>query len=675
MVLRVNEWMVSEGYEPFAIVVEVEKKRYRLDLLSDDGVPRVPSLEGVIEFMIGMSTGDVEKGGSREARSKDWYASQLWGKSQAELSMPMDKKGKYGWGVDKDLPYRLDAIKSHVTALRQWLQEQLRGFDKSVANPMHDGWVDAAMQHLTREIGCGRRVEKLPVVLPDATVRAMVKHADVTNMEEMQTTSYVGTNVVHGTRAHDNALLDRRDSIMQEADRSSGQRAGRKINHVSTKNNKAQASRPKGLPCRTGCCGSAIFTDDGGLKADEMCPNCMLDFAEKQVDDKLGATAEVAAGLPQYVDAKELGELEAGCNLVRCERVADQQGAPGLLVCSLTPKEHADGMGYDGAVPFVIDGKVRRPPVRGTWFEVPQTGCAIRVWSDAIGVSRRLQKQLRKTNKRAGYEVMAPALIKKVTSKSMRRTMATKLTRLMGLDAAVEMGEWSSRAMAKLYVEEADALATATYNPTDVLLGCVAAEEQSVIVQAVELVVPPAAEEMAVATVDDDAPADLQEMARWLAAFEQDAIAEDLQGAAVAEDLQGAAVAGDLQEVALQGAATEQERVPPQATSLTLESGEDRLRASLEHVLNAVVSGAQAPTARVPYGTKEVPAGVRESRERHAAVCCPERCGGNPLKRKAIALYAGVEQCIDSMASNAPRRNEKEIWACTAVDQHVDRPR
>ena len=32
-------------------------------------------------------------------------------------------------------------------------------------------------------------------------------------------------------------------------------------------------------------------------------------------------------------------------------------------------------------------------------------------------------------------------------------------------------GEWSSRAMAKLYVEEADALATATYNSADVLLG------------------------------------------------------------------------------------------------------------------------------------------------------------------------------------------------------------
>ena len=53
---------------------------------------------------------------------KDWYASPLWGKSQAELLMPEDKKGKYGWGAFKDLPYRLGIIEQHVTALRQWLQ-------------------------------------------------------------------------------------------------------------------------------------------------------------------------------------------------------------------------------------------------------------------------------------------------------------------------------------------------------------------------------------------------------------------------------------------------------------------------------------------------------------------------------------------------------------------------
>ena len=68
MVLTINEWVQKQGYEPFAEVVTVSEGRYRLDLLSDDGTPRVPCLESVIEFLIGMSTGEVEKGGSREAR-------------------------------------------------------------------------------------------------------------------------------------------------------------------------------------------------------------------------------------------------------------------------------------------------------------------------------------------------------------------------------------------------------------------------------------------------------------------------------------------------------------------------------------------------------------------------------------------------------------------------------
>ena len=146
-VLRVNDWMVEQEHDPFCHVVEVSPQRYRVELLADDGAvrstnrawcarrdtkrvhgvcmarqPRVPSVEAVIEFLIGMTTGDVEKGGSRVARDKDWYASPMQGKTQAELCMPEDKKGKYGWGPFKDLPYRLGIIEQHATALRQWLQ-------------------------------------------------------------------------------------------------------------------------------------------------------------------------------------------------------------------------------------------------------------------------------------------------------------------------------------------------------------------------------------------------------------------------------------------------------------------------------------------------------------------------------------------------------------------------
>ena len=58
MVLRINAWLVEQEYEPFARTVEVSPGRYQLELISDNGVPRVPMLEAVIEFMMGMSTAE-----------------------------------------------------------------------------------------------------------------------------------------------------------------------------------------------------------------------------------------------------------------------------------------------------------------------------------------------------------------------------------------------------------------------------------------------------------------------------------------------------------------------------------------------------------------------------------------------------------------------------------------
>ena len=71
MVLSINEWMTEQGYEAFAEVVEVAPKRFELKLLIEaDGSPRMPSVESIVDFLIGMSTGEVEKGGSRSARAR-----------------------------------------------------------------------------------------------------------------------------------------------------------------------------------------------------------------------------------------------------------------------------------------------------------------------------------------------------------------------------------------------------------------------------------------------------------------------------------------------------------------------------------------------------------------------------------------------------------------------------
>lgn len=87
MVLSMNEWMAEQGYEPFAHVVEVTPQRYQLEVLTDDGVPRTPELEGIIEFLNGMASGEVLKGGNRAARDTNWYASSCWGRAQAEQLM------------------------------------------------------------------------------------------------------------------------------------------------------------------------------------------------------------------------------------------------------------------------------------------------------------------------------------------------------------------------------------------------------------------------------------------------------------------------------------------------------------------------------------------------------------------------------------------------------------
>ena len=79
----------------------------------------------------------------------------------------------------------------------------------AVVNPMHDGWIDAALAHLRQEVGRGRVEANLPPRLTDVAVAAMVEHADVGDVEEVQMVAYTGKNVVHGTRAHDEALLDR----------------------------------------------------------------------------------------------------------------------------------------------------------------------------------------------------------------------------------------------------------------------------------------------------------------------------------------------------------------------------------------------------------------------------------------------------------------------------------
>ena len=80
---------------------------------------------------------------------------------------------------------------------------------------------------------------------------------------------------------------------------------------------------------------------------------------------------------------------------------------------------------------------------------------------------------------------------------------------------------------------------------------------------------------------------------------------------------------------------------------------------------------AAARPARVPYGTKQVSEAEAAQRFRQTAVCCPDRRGGNPLKRNALVLHAGAEAAIDSMASESPESVQQKL--CVDFGMHTSR--
>jgi len=130
-VLTMNAWGQKQGYPPFCEVVTQEDGLANLQLIVDKvrgkEVPRVPAVSAFIEFCVGMMTGEVEKGGCRELRADpQLYATAAYGLSQAEMMMPVEKKGTFGWGPYKDAPYKLQSIQQYATALRVWLKEELR---------------------------------------------------------------------------------------------------------------------------------------------------------------------------------------------------------------------------------------------------------------------------------------------------------------------------------------------------------------------------------------------------------------------------------------------------------------------------------------------------------------------------------------------------------------------
>ena len=183
-VLTMDAWGQKQGYPPFCEVVTQEDGLANLQLIVDKvrgkEVPRVPAVSAFIEFCVGMMTGEVEKGGCRELRADpQLYATAGHGLSQAEMMMPLEKKGTFGWGPYKDAPYKLQSIQQYATALRVWLKEELRRWpDAGVANPMYDGWVASVMNYVQKELPFARMEERLvPPALTTGVFNEVINHS------------------------------------------------------------------------------------------------------------------------------------------------------------------------------------------------------------------------------------------------------------------------------------------------------------------------------------------------------------------------------------------------------------------------------------------------------------------------------------------------------------------
>ena len=127
-------------------------------------------------------------------------------------------------------------------------------------------------------------------------------------------------------------------------------------------------------------------------------------------------------------------------------------------------------MYYDRSQPFLVDGKMYWPPVRGIWKEVEGMGYAVHAYGDANGITYRLRKQMKVTNQRKGSDVIAPDVIAKTSSKTLRITMCTVLSRKgVPLEEVSAMAEHSSVEMTKKYIENYDALAVEKRNYSNVV--------------------------------------------------------------------------------------------------------------------------------------------------------------------------------------------------------------
>ena len=248
-------------------------------------------------------------------------------------------------------------------------------------------------------------------------------------------------------------------------------RALQGVMYTWTKNNPEQRDKPKGLACVSGCQSKVTKGADGKWVAPHvLCPVHIGWHAKVLQARDAGVTVEVLKA-PVFSKVAQLEKVPSGATVVVDKEARDAVAAKvGRLVLVITREQEQQGLMYDGSQPFVLNGRKFRPMVRGVWFVPPGKGYAAFAWASATGVTHRIRMLMRTVNKRAGKEEIPAGIIERLSSRSLRITMATLLSqRGVPIEEVVENGEWEDVDMCRTYIRSLEPLAVQRRNLSDVI--------------------------------------------------------------------------------------------------------------------------------------------------------------------------------------------------------------
>eukprot|EP00966_Prymnesium_polylepis_P271110 6263064-Prymnesium_polylepis.2 len=197
----------------------------------------------------------------------------------------------------------------------------------------------------------GRARAHTPKLLKKEYVYAVQSQVDLDATDEVIMCAYMTKNIVHGTRAADEWLLDWLD-VTEHA-------AGLAAQHQAPKNNKEQRDRVKPLHRLQGTTIGQLRRGENGKLLPPADPVELLLHAKAlqvRVVRSGSAVSVVAArdagvGVdeldgPVYADYKKVSDLPAGATLVRSDKASASASAP-ALVCIVTRAQEEAGLMYN----------------------------------------------------------------------------------------------------------------------------------------------------------------------------------------------------------------------------------------------------------------------------------------------------------------------------------------